>query len=55
MTKDIYVVCNKEFRFPILATDSYELAELKLSELATDSKRSITDYYIDEIGFYTND
>ena len=55
MAKEIFLVCRIKTHTPILAADSYELAQEKLLELATQFKREKTDYYIDELDLYTND
>ena len=55
MAQEIYVVCNVTYRFPVLATDTRELAEIKITELSNQFHRPETDYYIDTIDLYTND
>lgn len=55
MTKEIFVVCNVIHKFAVLATDTRELAELKIIELAKQFHRTEADYYIDKIDLYAND
>ena len=55
MAQEIYVVCNVIHRFAVLATDTRELAQIKITELSNQFHRPETDYYIDTIDLYTND
>ena len=55
MAQEIYVVCNATCRLAVLATDTRELAQIKITELSNQFHRPETDYYIDTIDLYTND
>ena len=55
MAKEIYVVCNKVHRNPIIAADTYELAEIGLRQLVKDFCTEESDYYIIDLEFYSND
>ena len=55
MAQEIFAVCNKVHRNPIIAADTYERAEIELKQLAKDFCKEESDYYIVDLSFYTSD